>query len=286
MLRRYYQLTKPGIIYGNLLNASAGLLLAMCLVGHVAGGIFIATLVGIALVIAAACVVNNYIDRGIDKKMARTKQRSLVTGSIAASSALIYALLLGVLGFTVLILWTNALTVALGAIAIFCYLVPYSITKRMTVYGTLIGSVAGALPPVAGYCAITGTFDPAALLLFLIFAVWQMPHFYAIAMYRARDYAAAGLPVLPVKRGMQAAKLQSIAYIGAFVLTASLLTVYGYTGYAYLGVIVGLGGYWLWSGLRNFRTAQDAKWGRTMFHVSLVVVLGLDCALAVGALLP
>ncbi len=293
MIATYYRLTKPGIIYGNLVNMGAGFLFACCLpiVGSTGrygfnGALLLATTAGVALIIAAACVINNCIDRNIDTKMARTKRRALVTGEVSVRSALLYATVLGVVGFTVLALWTNALTVLLGAIAIFTYVGPYSITKRRTVYGTVVGSIAGALPPVAGYCAVTGRFDVAAWLLLLIYTCWQMPHFYAIATYRYKDYAAAGLPVLPVKKGVHVAKRQASLYIVAFILANILLTTTGYTGYSYLVVMTFAGAYWLAQCLQGFRATNDRRWGGRLFGVSLYVVLILDALLATGALLP
>ena len=284
MFRKYYALTKPGIIYGNVMTAAAGFLLASK--WRIDWGLLAATLVGTSLVIASACVFNNYIDRGIDAKMARTRKRALVEGSIAAQNALVYAVVLGIVGFMILALYVNALVVVIGAVGIVDYVVLYGITKRRFVAGTIVGSVSGAMPVVAGYCAVTGRFDLGATLLFIILALWQMPHFYAIAMYRHDDYKAAGLPVLPVKKGMRAAKLQIVTYIVAFTVVCALLAVFGYTGFVYLAVTVATGAYWLFSGLRDFGTDNSVRWGRKMFGVSLLVILTLSAALAVGSILP
>jgi len=200
VLKAYYRLTKPGIIYGNLLTAAAGFLFASK--WHIVPGLFAATLAGTSLVIAAACVYNNYIDRNIDKRMARTKKRALVQGTISGKHALIFATMLGVLGFALLLAYTNTLVTVIGVIAFIDYVVLYGISKRRSVYGTIVGSISGAAPIVAGYVAVTNQFDLGALLLFFILVYWQMPHFYGIAMYRFDDYKAAGIPVLPVQKGM------------------------------------------------------------------------------------
>lgn len=284
MIKAYYRLAKPGIIYGNLLTVIAGFLLAS--EGHVAWGLFAATLLGVALVMGSACVFNNYIDRGIDRKMARTKKRALVSGEISGRSALIYAAALGVAGFIVLGIFTNALTVLVGVIGIVDYVVLYGIGKRRSTLGTLIGSVSGATPLVAGYTAVTGRFDLEALLLFLILALWQMPHFYAIAMYRFKDYAAAALPVLPVKKGMRATKVHIVLYIFAFVLAVLAMTALGYTGYLFAVVMGVCGVAWLHLAWKGFETEDDRAWARRMFFLSLVIILVLSAALSVGALLP
>jgi protoheme IX farnesyltransferase len=287
LFKTYYQLTKPGIIYGNAINTAAGFFLGAGLVHHFYTWTLLAVLAGSSLVIASGCVFNNYIDRGIDHKMARTKKRALVSGTISGPSALIYASILGVAGFAALALYTNWLTVGVGAVGYFFYIVMYSLWwKRKSMFGTIVGSVSGAVPPVAGYTAVTGHFDAAAAILFFILVFWQMPHFYAIAMYRRDEYAAAGVPVLPVKKGMHYAKIQIVLYIVAFIITASLLTVLGYTGYIYLAVMVVLGLAWLRQGLRTFHSGDDKRWGRKMFFFSLIVTLGTAAMLSTGALLP
>jgi protoheme IX farnesyltransferase len=280
-IKAYYRLTKPGIIYGNVISSIAGFLLASQ--GHVNWRLLLATLAGISLVIASACVFNNYIDQGLDVKMARTKQRALVTGQIHGPQALLYATALGLLGFAVLVVYTNALTVYLGVLAIFVYVVLYGWAKRHTVHGTIVGSVAGALPPAAGYTAVSGQFDTGAWLLFLIMTFWQIPHFYAIALYRLKDYANAGLPVLPVKRGIAAAKRQIVGYIVAYLAVASSLTVFGYTSSAYLIIMIVLGLSWLWLALKQYRTAEPARWARRLFFFSLLVMLGWSATISIDS---
>ncbi len=282
-LKALYRLTKPGIIYGNLFTATSGFLLASRL--HVHYALLFATLLGIALVIASACVFNNIIDRGIDALMERTKKRALVSGEVNEHLASFYAIILGAVGFMILALHTNVLTVALGVLAFLDYVIIYGLAKRRLVAGTIVGSIAGALPPVAGYTAVTNRLDSGAVLLFLILVLWQMPHFYAIAMYRYDDYKAAGLPVLPVKKGMAIARQQIMVYIVAFTLAAVGLTVFGYTGYIYATVAGLLGISWFLRGQQAAST-NDKLWGRKMFLFSLIVITVLSVAIAVGARLP
>jgi protoheme IX farnesyltransferase len=284
LIKTYYALTKPGIIYGNALTATAGFLLASK--GHIDFWLLLAAVAGTSLVIASACVFNNYIDRGIDAKMARTSKRALVSGLVSGRNAIIYAILLGVAGFALLAVYTNFLVVTIGLVALFDYVVLYGLAKRRSVHGTLVGSIAGAAPVVAGYCAVTDRFDGGAVILFLVLALWQMPHFYAIAMYRFDDYKAASLPVLPVKKGMKAAKIQILLYIVGFIAATSLLTGFGYTGYAYLVVMIGFGLAWLRLGIKGFKTANDKRWARKMFFFSLVIILVLSVMLSVGPVLP
>jgi heme o synthase len=284
MIKKYYQLTKPGIIYGNLLYATAGFLLAS---RHSVDLILLAiTLLGTSLVIASGCVFNNYLDRSIDKKMVRTKKRALVIKTIPARTALIFATVLGVLGFLILIVGTNWLVVTIGIIGFIDYVVLYGYAKRHSVHSTLVGSISGASPIIAGYCAASGRFDGAAVIIFLMLAAWQMAHFYGIAMYRHDDYKAAGIPVLPVVKGMRAAKNQTLVYIVLFIALSSLLTVYGYTGWAYLLVMVPLGVVWLARGLLTYNNKDDRLWGRKIFLFSLIVTLVTVAMFAAGPHLP
>jgi heme o synthase len=284
MLRECYLLTKPGIIYGNALTAIAGFLLASR--WHIHPGLFLATVAGTCLVIASACVINNYIDRGIDKKMARTQRRALVTGELSGTFAILYGLALGSLGFALLILLTKNLVVLIGAVAYIDYIVLYGASKRASVHGTLVGSVAGAAPPVAGYCAVSGHFDGGALIIFLIMVCWQMVHFYAIAIRRAADYKAAGIPVLPLVKGVRATKVQMISYTAAFIAAVAALTLFGYTGYIFLIVMGGAGVIWLYKGLTSFQIKDNVKWASGMFGYSLMILLVFSAALATGSILP
>lgn len=270
-MREYYQLTKPGIIYGNLLTAIAGFMLAAH--GHIQLGLLLAMVTGLAAIIGSACVYNNFIDRDIDKRMARTRTRALAAGRISGRNALLFATILLCLGIVILYVGTNFLTLGAAIFGALAYLVLYGIGKRNTVHGTLIGSISGAVPPVVGYVAVAGHLDIAAGLLFLILVCWQMPHFYAIALFRVDDYAAAGVPVLPVVSGPVATKKQILVYIFAFLISSGLLTLYGYTGFVYLVVMVLLSLGWITLGLTSFRMADDALWGRQMFKYSLVVLL-------------
>ncbi len=284
MFKTYYQLTKPGIIYGNILTATAGFLFACR--WHIDFTLFFGLIVGTSLVIGSACVFNNYIDRGIDKKMARTRKRALVSGTVSGRNALIYATVLGIIGFMSLILLTNWLTVLVGIVAFVDYVVLYGLFKRRSVYGTIVGSVSGAAPVVAGYVAVTDHFGVAGLLLFLILVFWQMPHFYAIAMYRLKDYTAANIPVLPRVSGMMLTKIQIMAYIVAFTVASSLLSVFGYTGLVFRVVMLITGIVWFVQGYAGHKTTDDEAWARRMFHISLIVILVLSVMLSVGALLP
>ncbi|MEI6477770.1 MAG: heme o synthase [bacterium] len=283
-LKAYYVLAKPGIIYGNLITALAGFFLASD--GHIQFGVLLAMAVGTSLVMGSGCVFNNYMDRRIDALMARTKQRALVTKTISKGAALTYGTVLGFLGAAILAYWTNPLAASVAVAGWILYVLVYGIAKRRTVHGTLIGSISGAVPPVIGYVAVSNRLDLAAFLLFLMLVFWQMPHFYGIAMYRLHDYAEAKIPVLPVVKGMRAAKVQSLVYIILFGLAAASPTIYGYTGYIYLAVMAVLSLAWLRVALTDFNGKFDAVWGRKVFRFSLVLITALSVMISIGGILP
>lgn len=266
----YYLLTKPGILMGNLITVMAGFILGTK--GQFDIWLFLATLLGITLIMASACVFNNYIDRDIDKKMTRTKNRALVTGLINGRHALLFAIVMGILGIIVLLAFTNLLTSVVAGIGFFVYVILYSFWKSKTVYSTAIGSIAGAVPPVIGYCAASNQLDIAAAILFAIMVLWQMPHFFAIALFRFEDYKRAGIPVLPISKGILRTKIHMLLYVLAFIPVTILLTLFGYTGDMFLIVTTCLGLIWLALSVKGFSCDNDKVWGQQMFRLSLVII--------------
>lgn len=283
--KSYLQLIKPGITLSNTIAALAGYFLAVSNASFVLTN-FIGAIGGTAAIIASACVFNNILDRKIDRRMKRTKKREIVGGTIAIYQAAIFSAVLAVVGFGLLAVWTNSLTVLLGVIAYIWYVAIYGYAKRTTAYSTIIGGVAGALPPVAGYVAVAGSIDIAAIILFFILFFWQMPHFYAIAIFRQKDYENAGLPIWSVERGIKSTKAQILYFTLAYALIAPLLTVYGYTGTIYEIAAIALGGYWIWVGIRGYKKLDDIKWAKKMFGISLLVLLSICALIAVGGYLP
>lgn len=273
LLKSYFSLTKPGIILGNAITAAAGFALAS---KHILDSRLFFILFGISLVIASACVFNNYIDREADRKMARTQNRALATESISIRSAFIFALVLGFSGFLLLFLTSNLITVGLACVGFFVYVFVYSFLKYRTSYGTLIGSVSGAMPPMIAYCAVGNGIDGGALLLFLIMVLWQMPHFYAIALMRKEEYAAASIPVLSIQKEAHIVKKRMLFYIIAFMVPVFLLTLFGYTGFLFLFVASAVCFIWFLLCLNGFKIKNDLLWARKMFQFSLVVIMALS----------
>jgi len=284
-IRTYTLLTKPGIITGNLITTLGGFLLASK--GQVQFPLFFLTLAGLGLIIASACIWNNYIDRELDAKMERTKHRSFVEKTVSIRKALSFAFTLGVAGTLLLAFFTPTITTSLAVLGFVIYVGLYSFWKGSVPFATLVGSVAGAIPIVVGYSAAHGGLDLGAFLLFALMIFWQMPHFFAIALYRLKDYQAANIPVLPVKKGVHATQKQMIFYILAFCLVTSLLTFYHYTGFFYLITMSLLSAFWLLLGLKGFSSQKGpslSKWAYQMFRLSLLVILAQSALISLASL--
>lgn len=284
MIRKYLRLTKPGIVIGNLVTAIAGFIFAS--EGSFNLALFTAWVLGISLVMASACVFNNYIDRGVDAKMARTKKRALVTRDIPVLNAIVFGSVLGIAGFLLIVAFINIPTFILGIAAYVNYIIFYGITKRKSIHGTLVGTISGALPLAGGYTAATGRINEITVILFLIMVFWQMPHFYAIAMYRLKDYKSAGIPVLPAIRGISVTKFSILAYILLFFFAIIYLYVAANMGYVYLAAMSAATIFWLVYGLKGLTTNKDRVWAGKMFSISLRVLMIFSLMLSVDKFLP
>ena len=280
MIKQYLLVTKPGIIFGNLVSVIGGFFLASK--GSLDLPLFLATITGVSLVIASGCAFNNYIDQDIDRIMERTKNRVLVQGLISPKVTLVYATLLGLVGVALLDIVANRLAALLAVMGFVVYVGLYSLwLKRKSVYGTLIGSLSGAAPPVIGYCAVSNQFDMAALILLLIFSLWQMPHSYAIAIFRFKDYQSASIPVLPVKYGISVTKNHIFRYILAFAVATLMLTLSGYAGYSYFVVAVLISVGWLAMAQAGFKTTNDQVWAKKLFMFSIIAITILSVMMSI-----
>lgn len=285
MFKQYLLVTKPGIIFGNLVSVIGGFFLASK--GSLDLPLFLATSLGVSLVIAAGCAINNVIDRDIDCLMERTRNRVLVQGLISPTVTLLYATVLGLAGLILLYLAANPLAALLALLGFVVYVGLYSLwLKRTSVYGTLVGSLSGAAPPVIGYCAVTGHFDAAAALLLVIFSLWQMPHSYAIAIFRFQDYQRAAIPVLPVKQGIRTAKHHILRYTLAFALATLMLSLGGYAGYRYALVAAVVGAIWVAMALGGFRTRNDRVWAKQLFIFSILAITTLSIMMSIDFTAP
>jgi protoheme IX farnesyltransferase len=284
-IKKYLLVTKPGIIFGNLISVAGGFFLASK--GRVDTALLLSTLIGMSLVLASGCVFNNLVDRNMDRKMWRTHNRVLAKGLMSPGVAVLYGSLLGIAGTVLLYAATNMLSVVIVLTGFTMYVGVYSLyLKPRSIYGTLIGSLAGAAPPMVGYCAVSGRFDMGAVMLMSIFSLWQMPHSYAIAIFRYKDYAAAALPVLPVKRGMATTKKHVVGYMLAFVAATLMLTFGGYTGYSYLAVAAAMGFCWLYMAWSGYKTSDDRVWAKKLFVSSILIITVLSVMMSIDFRVP
>lgn len=229
----YYELTKPKVVLLLLLTALVG----MCLASDnwISWQVLIAGLTGIGFLSSAAAVVNHVVDREIDGKMARTFNRPVAKGKITPQKALIFAAVLTVLGYVILELWVNRLTAVLTFAGLLGYAVVYTMyLKRATPQNIVIGGLAGAIPPLLGWTAVTGEIHAHALLLVLIVFIWTPPHFWALAIHREKDYAKAQVPMLPVTHGIDFTKTSILLYTILLCLVCLLPYLIGMSGLIYL----------------------------------------------------
>jgi protoheme IX farnesyltransferase len=267
-IRDFLQLIKPGIVSHNLITAFGGFWVASR--WNVDWPLLLAVMVGTALVVASGCVLNNYLDRELDAKMARTRHRVLVTGKLSPGFVLGYGIVLGVLGTLVLGALVNILAALLGLIGMFVYVWIYTLWfKRTSVWSTFVGSFSGAVPPVIGYVAVTQTMDAGAWILFLILFLWQPPHFWALGIRRMEEYRAAGFPLLPVVRGSYLTKISIVRYVVLLVPVSMLLYFYGYVGEVYMIAAAALGLVWAFMSIAGFRAQDENKWAKRMFVYSI-----------------
>ncbi len=280
VIKDYLSLTKPGIVLGNLVSVGGGFFLASR--GSVDAGLLLATVLGIALVIGSGCVFNNFIDRDIDAKMLRTCNRVLVQRKISPRAALLYGAILGFAGFWLLYRATNLITILIVLFGFGVYVGLYSLClKRNSSYATLVGSLAGAAPPLAGYCAVTNHFDLGAVILLFIFSLWQMPHAYAIAIFHLEDYTAAAIPMFPVAHGVPATQKHMVRYVAAFTVAALMLPLDNYTGWGYLVVALAMGGYWLHMAWSGRAVVDERAWARRIFIFSIAMIMALNVMMSV-----
>ena len=263
-------LLKVGIINSNVMTAFGGFWLALYYTGNSIQdywGKLLVTMIGTALVIGGACVLNNYYDRDIDPKMNRTKTRPTVTGSISVSQVLLLGISLSVIG-VVLLSFTSIQAALFGALGWFAYFVLYTIwSKRRYTINTAIGSISGAIPPIIGWAAVDPDLHIVALALFLIMFIWQTPHFLALAMKKCEDYRSAGIPMLPAKYGFPVTKRQMVIYVACLLP----LPIYFHSlGIIFLIMATLLNLTWLIIGLKGFFSKNDLKWANSMFGYSLL----------------
>ncbi|WP_083446496.1 heme o synthase [Priestia koreensis] len=280
------QTVKVGIIKSNLIPMLAGLTLALytyhySLLPKLPN--IILAFIGSALVIGAACAYNNLYDRDIDAVMERTKNRPTVTGSIKPATVMWLAIIMTIVGLGALY-FASPLSSLMGFLGMFFYVVPYTMwTKRRTIYNTEVGSISGAIPTLIGWTAIKPDLShPAIWGLFFIMLIWQMPHFYAIALRKYDEYKAANVPMLPVVKGMKRTYLQTNIYLVLLIASSFLMAPLSW-GLTIVALILGV--IWLILSLRIYNKADTKKWAKTLFIFSLIHMTALFSTVIVYSLI-
>jgi len=277
LIKSYYLLCKPNVVYMMLICAFVGMLLAEDSVSSIST-ICIA-LFGIALCSGSAAAINQVIDRKADAAMTRTDQRPLPQGELSAFHASCFAFVIGMLGALILYVFINTLTMVLTLASLIGYAFIYTVyLKRATPQNIVIGGLAGAAPPLLGWSSISNSIDPYALLLVLIIFVWTPPHFWALAIYRKDEYAKESIPMLPVTHGVAFTKLQIVLYTIILFIVSILPYVVLMSGEIYLVSSVILSSMFLYYSIKLYFSNDDSVAMKT-FNFSIYYIFLIFIAL-------
>ena len=284
--RDYLALTKPGVVLLLMVTAVAGMFLATEPAGMVPLATLVPATIGLALAMMASAAINQIMDQKIDAIMARTEKRPIVTGKINTRAAVAFAVALAALSMALLYFLVNPLTAWLTLFGFVGYAFIYTLyLKRATPQNIVIGGLAGAIPPLLGWTSVTGDVHPYALLLVLIMFVWTPPHFWALAIHRAEEYAKAEIPMLPVTHGIPFTR-ESVLYYTVLLFLSSLLPyLTGMSGLIYLVCAVVLGVVFLLHAVR-LRFSEDPKLPMKTFGYSITYLFVLFAALLVDHYFP
>ena len=246
ILRSYYHLCKPNVVFMMLITSLIGSLLATN-GSNFNPLLILISLIGIGLCAASAAAINQVVDQKVDANMSRTSERPIPQGEISSSKAISFAIVIGLIGYAILYRYVNALTAYLTIASLIGYAIIYTVfLKRATPQNIVIGGLAGAAPPLLGWSSITGSIDPNALLLVLIIFAWTPPHFWALAIHRKDEYAKENIPMLPVTHGISFTKLQIILYTIIMLLVSLFPYFVMMSGAFYLVSALVLGLIFLW----------------------------------------
>ncbi len=282
MAQDFWELIKPEITFQVVLAALAGFILGSTIDFELL--LLALTLSGTALSSAGGAVLNHYFERHNDALMRRTAQRPLPSGRIRPNVALAFGIVL-MSGGLFLLWWVNLITLILAALTILLYLFAYTPLKRRTTYNTLIGTIPGALPALGGYTAVTGMVGLGGWILFGVFALWQIPHFLALAWMYRKDYARGGHAMLPTRNPEASATSHRILTYSILMGLVSVLPWFlGYTGWLYLGVIIPAGLGFIWPAF-GFCQKQTSTQARRVLLTSIAYVPVLVIALIVDRLI-
>ncbi|PMB00928.1 protoheme IX farnesyltransferase [Fischerella thermalis CCMEE 5268] len=284
VLQSYYQLTKPRIIPLLLITTAGSMWIAAK--GQVDPMLLLVTLSGGTLAAASAQTINCIYDRDIDYEMERTRHRPIPSGRIQSRDALIFAIALAVISFSLLSVFANLLAALLAMAGIGFYVLIYTHwLKRHSTLNIVIGGAAGAIPTLVGWAAVTGDLSWTAWLLFTIVFLWTPPHFWALALMIRDDYAKVGVPMLPVVAG-NSATVQQIWWYTLLTVAATFILVYPLqqTGFVYGAIALYLGGVFIYKAWQLLRDPSDRNLARGLFLYSISYMMLLCLGMVVDSL--
>jgi len=277
LLKSYYLLCKPNVVYMMLICALVGMLLAEESVSSISR--IVIALIGIAFCSGSAASINQVIDRKADASMTRTDQRPIPQGELSAVHASTFALVIGLIGALILYFFINTLTMILTLASLIGYAFIYTVyLKRATPQNIVIGGLAGAAPPLLGWASISNTVDPYALLLVLIIFVWTPPHFWALAIYRKDEYAKESIPMLPVTHGVAFTKLQIVLYTIILFIVSVLPYIVLMSGWIYLFSAITLSSMFMYYSIKLYYSDDNAFAMKT-FNFSIYYIFLIFVAL-------
>ncbi|MDA0775128.1 MAG: heme o synthase [Proteobacteria bacterium] len=277
LLKSYYLLCKPNVVYMMLICALVGMLLAEESVSSISR--IVIALIGIAFCSGSAASINQVIDRKADASMTRTDQRPIPQGELSAVHASTFALVIGLIGTLILYFFINTLTMILTLASLIGYAFIYTVyLKRATPQNIVIGGLAGAAPPLLGWASISNTVDPYALLLVLIIFVWTPPHFWALAIYRKDEYAKESIPMLPVTHGVAFTKLQIVLYTIILFIVSVLPYIVLMSGWIYLFSAITLSSMFMYYSIKLYYSDDNAFAMKT-FNFSIYYIFLIFVAL-------
>lgn len=283
VVRDLVTLAKPRITFMVVITAAGGLFLSRRLPGTEALSVatILSTLIGCALIVSGANALNMYIERDVDRRMERTKNRPLPTGRMSPRVALWFGVLTSAVAVPILAIGANALTALLAVLANLLYVLAYTPLKQHSPYALHVGAIPGAIPPLLGWTAGTGHIDAAGAVLFGVLFLWQIPHFCAIALFRKADYARAGIHVLPNVTGELATRHTIVRWTFALVATSLLVVPLGVAHHGYLIAATILGAAFFTWGCYGLREGSGSKWAKSLFGISIVYLVLLFAVLAI-----
>ena len=285
-VRDLVTLAKPRITFMVMITTAGGLFLSRRLpmtsgAEPASATTIVATLLGTALIVSGANALNMYIERDVDRRMERTKNRPLPAGRMSPRVALWFGMALSAAAIPILAIGANALTALLAIVANLLYVLAYTPLKQHSSYALHVGAIPGAIPPLLGWTAGTGRIDAVGMVLFGILFLWQIPHFCAIALFRKADYERAGIQVLPNTAGELATRHTIVRWTFALVATSLLVVPLGVARHGYLIAATLLGGVFFVWGCYGLREGSARRWAKSLFAISIVYLVLLFAALAI-----